>query len=770
LLKERFKHYRKVISSTSFKILVWRLYRKILEVSGDALRNSKIIRKSYFLSDRNFFKLLQIKGNSNACIDLLEKKIDKNLFLNSIIRDTDKKFIISKLSRGEKNKIIELADEICRHKFDLLGSGRVKISYSSKPKGVEGYKYNMNINSEEIKKCNLKIRNKVNSLFNDSKISVESYRYYDYESIDWHIDFKSGYRWDKNIWYRKIKVGQLPGVDIKVPWELSRFYHLITLAQAYILTKNERYTLEYIYQIIDWIENNRPQLGVNWKCTMDVAIRAANWVLSLSFFKDSEFFTKEFLFYFSKNIYLHGRHIINNLEYQSITSNHYLSDIAGLLFVSGLFEGFGIGKKWRNFSIKELINEIEKQVYQDGVDFEAATCYHRLVLELLFYPLLYLVKSSDKSENKKNYLEVGEDIFGKRYLKKLYNMFVFVLHGIKPDKNMPQIGDNDNGRFLRFGIRESLDMSYLTTLGAIFFSSSIFNVKEFGFCPEALWIFGKDGYDIWHGLNDNTLKNISSMGFKNAGCYVMRNNGSYMIISAGPNGQNGNGGHAHNDKLSFELFLNSESIIVDPGTFLYTPLPKMRNKFRSTSYHNTAVVDEKEQNEILENNLFALGNNAIVQVKSWSSSEKYDLIEAEHSGYKRFIGQIIHRRIIVFDKLKNFWIIKDIFTGEGKHYFDIYFHFNSCINGCGIDDSMVANAEIGKNVILKIIPLIKDGLRLKIIEGWHSPGYGNRDRNLVVKYSRESVVPAEFIFVLSLDNFKHARDYVDSLINKLKTR
>ena len=769
-MKEKFKHYKAVISSTPFKVLVRRVYRKIIDVSVDILRNLKIIKKSYFLQDRGFLKILKINWEPDTYTDLLKDKIDKNLFFNSIIDADDINFIVSKLSEGNKNRIIKEADEICRHEFDLLGSGKIKVSYSLKPKGVGGYTYNMNISGEEIKKCNLKIRNRVNSLFNNLKISMESYKYYDYKPIDWHIDFKSGYRWDKNTWYRKIKVGQLPGVDIKVPWELSRFYHLTTLAQAYVLTKNERYTLEYVYQIIDWIENNRPQLGVNWKCTMDVAIRAANWVLNLSFFKDSEFFTKEFLFYFSKNIYLHGRHIINNLEYQFITSNHYLSDIAGLLFVSGIFKDFEIGKKWRNFSIKELINEIEKQLYPDGVDFEASTCYHRLVLELLFYPLLYSIKGSDKSVNKKNYLEVGEDIFGRRYLKKLYKMFNFVLHSMKPDKNMPQIGDNDNGRFLKFSNRKSLDMSYLTTLGAIFFSNSIFKVKEFGFCQEALWIFGKNGYDIWHELNDNTLKNISSMGFENAGCYIMRNNGSYMIISAGPNGQNGNGGHAHNDKLSFELFLNSKSIIVDPGTFLYTPLPEMRNKFRLTSYHNTAVVDEKEQNEILENNLFALGNNAIVRIKSWSSSEKYDLIEAEHSGYERFMGQIIHRRIIVFDKLENFWIIKDIFTGKGKHYFDIYFHFDPRVNGCGIDDSMVANAKIGKNVILKIIPLIKDGLRLKIIEGWHSPGYGNRDRNLVVKYSRESVAPAEFIFVLSLDNFKHTREYVDSIINKLKTR
>ena len=44
--------------------------------------------------------------------------------------------------------------------------------------------------------------------------------------------------------------------------------------------------------------------------------------------------------------------------------------------------------------------------------------------------------------------------------------------------------------------------------------------------------------------------------YKKAGWYVMRNNKNYCVVSCGPNGQNGIGGHTHNDKLSFELCIN----------------------------------------------------------------------------------------------------------------------------------------------------------------------------------------------------------------------
>ena len=47
------------------------------------------------------------------------------------------------------------------------------------------------------------------------------------------------------------------------------------------------------------------------------------------------------------------------------------------------------------FTVKELESEIRKQVYEDGCDFEASTCYHRLVLELFLYSAL-LGKKRDR--------------------------------------------------------------------------------------------------------------------------------------------------------------------------------------------------------------------------------------------------------------------------------------------------------------------------------------------------------------------------------------
>jgi hypothetical protein len=52
-------------------------------------------------------------------------------------------------------------------------------------------------------------------------------------TIDWHRDFKSGYRWPCSF-FQDVQATRLTDAsDAKVPWELSRCHHLLTLARAY---------------------------------------------------------------------------------------------------------------------------------------------------------------------------------------------------------------------------------------------------------------------------------------------------------------------------------------------------------------------------------------------------------------------------------------------------------------------------------------------------------------------------------------------------------
>ena len=41
--------------------------------------------------------------------------------------------------------------------------------------------------------------------------------------------------------------------------------------------------------------------------------------------------------------------------------------------------------EWREFGLREMLNEMDKQVLADGADYEASTGYHRLKVELWLY-------------------------------------------------------------------------------------------------------------------------------------------------------------------------------------------------------------------------------------------------------------------------------------------------------------------------------------------------------------------------------------------------
>lgn len=653
------------------------LSKEILPEEENVIK--QVLKKYYFQAKEKkevawfkFFNRKFTKFISQTFINNFKKE-NPRFFINI----EDKKAIInifkSKFSNRFKN-ILKEANDIYQHNFDSLGSGKVNLG----------------------------------------------------EKINWHCDFKSGFIWDSKTFYLDIKYGDMEGVDVKVPWELSRFQHLTILGEAYWLTGNEKYTKEFISEVTDWIENNPPQYGVNWKCTMDVAIRACNWILGFYFFKDSREINDEFFKKFLKSLLIHGKHIERNLEKgkNGLTSNHYLSDIVGLVYLGIFFKDINIGRKWLDFGIKELKNEMQKQVYPDGCDFEASTCYHRLVLELFFFATL-LVTINNKEFDGENYREISEKIFGKKYTRQLYKMFNAVLYLLKPNGKMPQIGDNDNGRLHIFTKREILDMRYLLVFGAIFFQESKFKVGEFNFSEDAIWIFGVEGYNIWQGLKENSLSNVQSKSFPNAGWYVMRNYQDYCIISCGPNGQNGNGGHCHNDKLSFELMIDRKDIIVDPGTYVYTPYPEWRNKFRSTAFHNTVVIDSEEQNRFINNNLFSLMNNVRCECLDFSEDDQKILFKGVYQDGKK------HYREIKFYKDEQKIEIIDKIEGEKIHTLKWNFYFASDLKIKFLTNNIIL---IGKKKFY-----LDNKIKWQIMPTCVSLGYGNK----VMSYKVEAYYQGE---------------------------
>lgn len=530
--------------------------------------------------------------------------------------------LFDKISNEEKDVIIESADQALIHEFDLLGSGVVKS-----------------------------------------------------DPIDWQADLKCSKRWKKQFY---TKITHIPSADIKMPWELSRCQHLLWLGEAFLLTKKERYAQEVIDEINWWIDDNPLMYTVNWKCPMDVAFRAVNWIFALNMISDFKGFDDCFTKKVSSSLWQHGFFIRYNFEKVFPESNnHYTSDLVGLLYIGELFNHTGKGRKWKRIAKKELVAETMSQVLPSGVHYERTVSYHRMMTEMLSYPVYMLLRLGDT---------IPHDV-----TERLKSMYSYVANYTKPNGYAPIIGDNDDGRFAPFMKRDFRQHGYLNN------PKSIENqIVATGMSP--LFCSDKSDSRLYADAGVAILHEGDNYLFANNGGYSKRPKDNQSII----------GSHTHNDLLSFELALNGEDIVVDAGTYLYTSSKVERDAFRATAKHNTAIVDGEEQNGFVMP--FYLERNVKVGTIRMNGDNTvegdYTTIKGQMSHVRSY--QLIDKQLLLTDTIKK--------KGNG-HQVQLFFHLAEHLEPKIVDNHLLVNNLI--TVSFNPIPQ-----KMEIASDTLSPSFG----------------------------------------------
>src|SRR5713101_1687404 len=263
--------------------------------------------------------------------------------------------------------------------------------------------------------------------------------------IDWNLDPLSGFDWPPT-YHGDINLIRNDGCDARVVWELNRLGHFITLGRAYAITNGavarpgapsgaaplgwgrsgraqvsgEKFSTEFFRQLATWRAQNPVARGVNWNCAMEVALRAMNLLAAFALFLRSPPLNEQTLVELLAILEQHGAHIRRNLEFSHIaTSNHYLSDVTGLLWLGVMLPELEAAREWREFGLRELLREMDKQILADGADYEASTGYHRLKLELFLYSFVLCHLNGVKIEE--------------RHWNKLRAMVDYVRAYLRPD-------------------------------------------------------------------------------------------------------------------------------------------------------------------------------------------------------------------------------------------------------------------------------------------------------------------------------------------------
>ena len=534
--------------------------------------------------------------------------------------------------------------------------------------------------------------------------------------LPWHEDFKTGRVWPLQ-YSPDIEYSELDRpTDVKVPWELSRCQHVPRLGQAYWFTGDEKYAREFVAEVSDWIEKNPWGYGVNWACAMDVALRAVSWIWGAFFFAESPSLDAAFRGRLLHSLYLHGEYVATHLEKGPVNGNHYLSDGVGLVFLGCFFKRSAKGQRWLATGRSIVVDEMLLQVTADGVDFEASTAYHRLVLELFLTAYVLLRQH-------------GESIPAPQWTR-LERMCDFVAAYTKPDGRAPLIGDADDGRVQMLGQQPIVDHRYMLSTGAVLFERSDFKRDAGRFWEESFWFLGPAAAAAFDALPLNT-EPPRSRAFADGGFFVLRSGSTHVVVDCGNVGMRGIGGHGHNDILGFELVLEGMPLVTDCGAYLYTASREWRNRFRSTEFHSTIQIDREEINRFVSPlNLWQLHDDANPVEPRLAVGGECDVFEGAHDGYMRLPSPVLVRRRIAVPHGQSRVDFTDTLEGTGRHEAVWRFPIAPGVR-CEIASGGVRfNHDDGERWLR--LAAVPHDFAVSLEPGWVSPSYGIRHQTSVV--------------------------------------
>jgi uncharacterized heparinase superfamily protein len=306
------------------------------------------------------------------------------------------------------------------------------------------------------------------------------------------------------------------------------------------------------------------------------------------------------------------------------------------------------------------------------------------------------------------------------YRVRLRSMTSFLDAVLRPDGRLPQVGDADDGRvhiFSNYGRWEPQDARHLLAPASILFDAPEWWRDDDAWAAwEAAW-WGLEPREAVHG----TATEVQKL-FPDAGLAVFKNSQRYLLVTNGVVGTNGFGNHKHNDLLSFEYHDRGAALIVDPGSYVYTSDPDARNRFRSTTSHNTLVLDDEEQNEFKPEWLFRMFAKAQPEHVEFVADAARSRYRGRHNGYARLTNPVIHERRFELEHASGVLEIADRLTGDGAHTVIWRFH---CAPGVNVSVEADGSVTMRSGALAWSMRSL-DRLTPSVEACWYSPSYGVR--------------------------------------------
>jgi hypothetical protein len=553
-------------------------------------------------------------------------------------------------------------------------------------------------------------------------------------SIAWNRDYQSGIdapmRYGPTLDYRNQR---LCG-DIKYAWELNRHHHLVELAKATYLTGDTRYEAELLHQVGAWIQACPYPYGINWSSSLESGLRVINWCfcLHLLHHANPDFASRneEALKRWIASVHDHLSFINRHFSRYSSANNHLIGEAVGLL-VGALCFPFPESPEWASRAQNILTVECDKQNWSDGVNKEQTLSYQAFVFDFLLVAGLVARGA-------------GRD-FTPSYWQRLERMAEFVAALIDERGNVPHIGDEDDGYVMVLSHHPEfkLHRSLLATAAALF-GRGDFRGKARHFDEKSFWLLGPAGAS---GFAAASHFEPARSVFPEGGYVVLRGAEARVVFDCGPLGYLSLAAHGHADALSVLLEYRGWEFLVDPGTYAYHTKREWRDYFRGTSAHNTVRIDRRNQSEI--------GGNFMWLTKARCTLKEHAAhnVTAEHDGYRRLRGNVIHERRLSLDDRHRELVVEDVFRGAGSHVVEAFFHFHP---ECRLEDSASGVLVRRDHAAIEVVrppggphPRMYHG-SLDPLGGWYSPGYDRKIPSSMMVFQSDMTLPGSWKTIIRL--------------------
>ena len=396
---------------------------------------------------------------------------------------------------------------------------------------------------------------------------------------DWHTDPIEKARWPDNVSTDRIDTrgANRPG-DVKLVWEPSRFYQLFDLCSQGAVGAEVAAT-----HVTSWIDQNAWMIGVHWDNALEAALRTISWISADSRLSRLGFsaWTKVRNRVISA-LWWHGKFIDAHLSLDGY--NHLIGDAAGLAVLGASYPELPGAKRWRDRGFKILLNEIDRQILEDGGYVEQAPAYARFVADL--YILVGHVAGGYRTQQ------------GAQFWQAAVRLLHTLMLQATPRGELPGYGDDDGAMVLWTGpSRHRLGLS-LALAAAISGRSDFKYVSALSDCTDRAreiitTVLGPERLAAFDELHAGPPSE-TSVCLADSGIAIFRSDwgieSDWLLFKCGPMGV-AHGAHAHPDNLQILWQKKGWPSLKDPGTPTYNGDQTLRNGSTSTYTHNTVCVD-----------------------------------------------------------------------------------------------------------------------------------------------------------------------------------